>query len=186
METPAVQNADDRDRRAKDEQFVRLLTGCQNQLYAFILSLLPDPHAASDVLQETNVVMWRKADEYAPETDFAAWACRVAYFEIRSYRRNRARDRHVFDESLLDNLAQGAAERVGRLGERFEMLDDCLAALTPEQQELIRLRYRTGGSIREVAQTRQQSSGSIATMLFRIRKLLLDCIERKQLAGRDR
>ncbi len=42
---------------AAQDQFVRLLTEHQRQLYTYILTLLAHPVDADDVLQETNVVM---------------------------------------------------------------------------------------------------------------------------------
>ena len=56
------------------EQFVRNLTDCQPRLYAFILSLLPNRDDASDVLQDTNLVIWRRSAEFTDGTNFVAWA----------------------------------------------------------------------------------------------------------------
>ena len=42
------------------ERFVTSLTDSQDLLYAYILSLFPDVDLARDVLQETNLVLWRK------------------------------------------------------------------------------------------------------------------------------
>lgn len=65
-----VANADPS--RGASAEFVRLLTGNQRKLYAFILSLLRRPADADDVLQETNMVMWRKCAEFEPGTNFDA------------------------------------------------------------------------------------------------------------------
>ncbi len=43
-------------------EFVRRLTGCQPRLYAYIMTLVLDPHEADDVLQKANLVMWEKLD----------------------------------------------------------------------------------------------------------------------------
>ena len=91
------------------EQFVQQLTACQTMLYAYILMLLPSHDDADDVLQETNLVLWRKADEFVDGTEFGAWACRVAHFQVRAWLRDAQRDRHVFDPELLGSLA-GEAE----------------------------------------------------------------------------
>lgn len=63
---------------ARDD-FIRHLTGFQGKLYAYTLALLADPDAAADVVQETNVVLWHKADQFTPGTNFASWALHVAY-----------------------------------------------------------------------------------------------------------
>lgn len=43
-------------------EFIQLLTTHQSRLYAYILTLVFDPNDADDVLQETNTVLWSKAD----------------------------------------------------------------------------------------------------------------------------
>ena len=48
----------------KSEQFVRHLTENQNRLYGYVYSLLGDHSRAADVVQETNLVLWRKVGEF--------------------------------------------------------------------------------------------------------------------------
>ena len=70
---------------ADNMEFVRLLTGQQRQLYLYIIALLPNPTDVDDVLQATNMVLWSKADEFEPGSDFGAWARRVAHFEVLAF-----------------------------------------------------------------------------------------------------
>ncbi|MDF1745393.1 MAG: sigma factor, partial [Gimesia sp.] len=48
------------DQSDNTEQFVQQLTENQNRLYGYVYSLLGDHSRAEDVLQETNLVLWRK------------------------------------------------------------------------------------------------------------------------------
>ncbi len=48
----------------KSDRYFLAITAIQNRLHAYILSLLADPVAAQDVLQETNLVLIRKADDF--------------------------------------------------------------------------------------------------------------------------
>ena len=64
------------------ENFVRLLIEAQGSLYAFILTLLANADTAKDVLQETNLVLWRKNEEFEAGTHFFAWARRIAEFQV--------------------------------------------------------------------------------------------------------
>ena len=59
-------------------EFARLVDEHQGRLKGYILSLVFDPHAASDILQETNLILCRKADKFEAGTNFRAWAFRVA------------------------------------------------------------------------------------------------------------
>src|SRR5262245_8659861 len=103
----------------KRDEFIAQLTVSQPSLWAYIFSLLPDHAAAQDLLQETNLTLWRKADDFQPSTSFLAWSSQVAYFHVLSYRRRMRRDRLVFDENVLAYLAERQADRVAELGDRL-------------------------------------------------------------------
>jgi len=113
------------------EQFVRLLTIHQNGLFAYLVAFLGDLHEASDVLQETNLVLWRKAGEFVEDTDFTAWSRKIAYFQVPAYVRDRKRDRHLFDGDLLAQLS-GRLETADEDARRLA-LRSCLAELPDDQ-----------------------------------------------------
>ncbi|MGI9241870.1 MAG: sigma factor, partial [Verrucomicrobiales bacterium] len=57
------------------EAFVRLFAHYEPDLRRFIRSLLPTATDTDEVLQQTAIVIWRKFDQYDPETNFMKWAC---------------------------------------------------------------------------------------------------------------
>jgi len=166
-----------------DEDFIRELTASQGKLLAFILTLLPEVNGASDVLQETHIEMWRKRAEFVEGTHFVAWACQVARYKVLEYRRSLARERLVFDEQLLSQLAKDAGEHAEQSLERIGLLESCLAKLSPRQRALIGERYTLGRSIRQISERLGRSASALAVALFRIRQSLLDCIERQLSEG---
>jgi RNA polymerase sigma-70 factor, ECF subfamily len=163
-----------------DELIVRL-TACQNRLYAYILSLLPDPDRARDVLQEANLVIWRKSSEYAPGTNFESWAYKIAYFEVLAERRRQLKQHRVvlLGDDLLKQLACEAEPKLATLDLRAAALEDCLGVLNARQRDQLLDRYRPGGSVKEVAARAGISQSAAGVVLHRIRKSLLDCIRRK-------
>lgn len=161
------------------DEFIVRLTDCQNRLYAYILSLLPDPERARDVLQETNVVMWRKADQFTAGTSFDAWACKIAHFEVLAERRRRCKDRHLFSDSLLEQLSSEATSRLSDFDDRAVAIEQCLERLEPQQRARLLERYGPGGSIKSIAAKSGSTPGAIAVALYRVRRLLLDCVQRK-------
>jgi RNA polymerase sigma-70 factor, ECF subfamily len=166
-------NSDDR-----TERFIRLMTGHQNGLFTYLASLLGGLDEAHDVLQETNLVLWRRSDDFVEGTDFGAWARTIAHYQILAYVRDKKRDRHVFDVQLLQQLAQ----RPGPVGDdegRRLALRRCLAELTDDQRRLIGRRYSPGGSIKVIAQQLGKSEGAIKMTLSRIRQGLMHCIRGK-------
>jgi RNA polymerase sigma-70 factor (ECF subfamily) len=52
------------------------------------------------------VVLWRKFDQCATQENFRKWAFGVAQFEVLAWKRDRARDRLMFDEELLGALVK--------------------------------------------------------------------------------
>jgi len=90
-----------------DEQIVQLIAGSQDRLFAYVLTLVPDRTVARDILQEANLVLWRRRESFAPGTSFAAWAYKIAFMQVLAHRRDLGRDRHVFfSEELMGQLAE--------------------------------------------------------------------------------
>ena len=166
-----------------NEQYITQLTAAQPGLWAYIFSLLPDPVAAQDVLQETNLTLWRKANEFQAGTNFLAWACQVGYFHVLSHRRRVRRDRLIFDEEVFAYLAERQADRAAELGDRLAALRGCLEKLPPTSRRLLEERYAPGGSVKELAETDGRSVAALSQVLYRIREKLLACIETTRAAG---
>ncbi len=158
-------------------EFVQLLTSHQSRLYAYVLSLLGDRTQAEDVLQETNAVLWRKASEFKLGTNFGAWMLKVAYFQVMAHRRRLTRDRLIFDDDFLQDMAQGAEKQGERQGENQRRLGDCIGKLTERYQELIRRRYTDGATLKSIAAQSGQSENSIKQALFRARAALIECVK---------
>ena len=164
-------------------EFVRLLTGTQSRLYAYICTLMGAAAPARDVLQETNLVLWDKAQEYDPARPFLPWAYRIAYLQVLAYRKRCARSRLVFDEELVSAVATEFARVDARQQEdpmqdrRLEALDHCLGKLAAGGRSLIEERYRRGAPVEQIARRLRKAPNVVSASLYRIRKALHACIE---------
>ena len=159
------------------QDFIKLLTQAQPSLYAYILSLVFNEAQAEDLLQETNITLWEKAEQFTAGTNFVAWTYRVAYFKVLAHRRTMARDRNMFNEELLDYLAERQLNRSDLLDRRREALQECLQKLSAYQQKLLKARYKIGGSIKTIATQKGCSAGVISQTLYRIRCALIKCVQ---------
>jgi RNA polymerase sigma-70 factor (ECF subfamily) len=173
-------------RTLNDDEFVQLLTACQLRLLAYIVSLVHDTDAAQDVLQETNAELWGKRAEFRPESEFGAWASRIAHFKVLSHFRDRSRERLVFDADLLADLAVRAEAQTAELDETGRWLEDCLSELPEARRTAILDRYRPGNSVNALAQAEKKSAGAMSKALARTRALLLACLRRKKQEARSR
>ena len=163
----------------QNEQFVSLLTRYHQRIYLFILSLVCNQSEADDLLQETTLILWQKFGEFEQGTNFKAWAFRVAYLKILQYRERQGHERLQFDEQYLHRMADMAVAMPDTVDQRREALARCLAKLSEKKRQMIRSRYRAGGSEKAAAQELGCSLHAIHKALTRVRRTLQDCVHIK-------
>lgn len=162
-----------------DQQFVYDLTDWQNRLFGYLVTLLGNVHDARDVLQETNLVMWRRMDTFTPGTDFGAWARKCAYFQAMAFLRDRKRGPSLLGEELLALIAEEEGQNHADENERKLALRDCLGGLSDEHRALIKRRYHDAMPLRKLATDCGKSESAMKMTLLRIREMLHVCIESK-------
>src|SRR5260221_234811 len=126
------------------KQLVALLTQHQRRIFAYLYTLVPDRNDAEDLLQETCLVICEKFNDFKPGTDFVAWACQIAYWRVRYARQKFARSKVVFQQEIVDALAQTASEIKSELDDRHVALPLCLENLPTPDRDLVLTRYEPG------------------------------------------
>jgi RNA polymerase sigma-70 factor (ECF subfamily) len=170
---------------SKVERFAQLLATCQRRVFLYALSLLHNAADAEEVLQETNLVLWRKFDEYQPGTNFDRWACRIAYFEVLKFRQKKASAARLFSSDFVESLAAEAERSIDLLDARRSALTRCLGKLSEKDRGLVMHRYQEHATTPSVAEALGRSVQGTRRALHRIRMALLACIERT-LAAEER
>ena len=158
---------------------MQLFTKHQRRLFLLILSQIPDPIDAEEILQNVNVIILKKHDQFQLGTNFLAWAAAIANFEVLKFRSRRARDRLVFSDQFLTTVAEEALEQSEELERRRLALQACVEKLRTQDRELIQLRYSPGESGKHLAQRIGRPSNSVYQSLGRIRRTLMECIQRR-------
>jgi RNA polymerase sigma-70 factor, ECF subfamily len=168
--------------RDKNDEFADLVAAHCGRLFAYIYALVHSMSDTEDVYQETVLTLWRKFDQFAPNTNFGAWARTTARHKVGHFYRTRRRSRLYFDDALLAELAETQAEL--DLRDSAEMAEsyhrallDCTQRLPAADQRLLGLCYSGTAGINNVAQQEGRSPQSICNSLKRIRGVLFDCIE---------
>lgn len=133
------------------EGFVQLLAREQRRLFLYIHSSLPNWADAEEVLQNTNLILWRKSDEFQPGSELYCWACRVAHFEILKFLEKRDRDQRLFSVEFADEMSREMLANTDLFDRRHEALQVCLGRLCAADRELILLRYADGATTQSVA-----------------------------------
>jgi len=157
--------------------FLAKVTRSQRPLYGFIATLIGGGADADDVLQETNLVLWRKAAEYDPSRDFMSWALRIAQLQaLAQLKKNRRRP--LFDTALLERIADDAIADRDQADSRRQALAACLQKLPDKHRRLVAKRYEPGASVIAIAAESGSQPKAVSEMLRRIRQTLLKCIQR--------
>jgi RNA polymerase sigma-70 factor, ECF subfamily len=168
-----VENQEDR-----VAEFLELYSSNYPRLQFYVTALLPTANDSSDVLQEISMVMWRKFDSFELGTNFFAWACKIARFQVMKYRERQERSARLFDTNLLEKLAVDATDEGVIVSVPLQALENCLGKLSEIDRSLIRRRYQPGTTVRQLAADIGRTANSLSKSLGRIRRSLLECIDR--------
>ena len=166
------------DQNFREEEFLHLFAKSQRGLHAYILALVFDADAAADLLQETNIVLWQKFEQYQAGTNFFAWAREVARLTVLRYRRTNSKRIATLDPHLLEELAERFSESQDSGDHEREALAGCLKKLRDGDREMIVTRYRPGASVGTMAKRLGRPENSVSQSLCRIRRTLAECIQR--------
>lgn len=163
--------------RAAFEALFRNVSGA---LLAVCLRLIPDRAEAEDVLQESFVAIWHKADQFDPQRATAmTWMIAIV--------RNKAIDRlrgsaHAFKRASVE-LAEELSDQAPSPAARAEAVSDaellrtCLEALEPRRRQLIRTAFFDGDTYEELAQRTGSPIGSVKSWIRRGLLQLRACLE---------
>ena len=161
-------------------EYVAKITESQRRIYAYIISIAPPGMSVDDVLQETNIVLWKKIDEFEPGSNFIAWAFSIARFQVMAAVKKYKRQSWLtFDQDILDSLTRDFQDQMDNFETRHSHLRECLQELGPKETEIIQHRYYSEGNLEDYSKKIKASVTSLKQSLFRIRAALKKCIRNK-------
>ena len=159
-------------------EFLDLLTRHDRALALYVYGLVPSSADAEDILQQTKMLLWREFSRFEPGTHFLAWARKIAFHQILSWRRKRQRGHLPLSDEMLESLSH-EIEKLADQGDRREALRDCLSKLPHEHRQLVLLRYYEDLEIEQVAERVKSTAGAVYRALSRVRQSLLVCVEKE-------
>jgi len=165
------------ERRARFEELARELI---DPLRRF-LARRTDPATADDVLSDTLLVCWRRLDEVPANA--LPWAYGVARNCLANVQRGeRRRERLVARISVMDP----PVEATPTADDRDDELLEALAALRPEDAELLRLWAWERLTPAEIATVLQVTANAASIRLHRAREKLRDELRKiQQVSGHE-
>jgi RNA polymerase sigma-70 factor, ECF subfamily len=167
----------DRDRQ---KLFAELVACYQSQLYAYIFAVVKNRDDAEDLFQSVCLVLWRKFELFQPGSSFFSWARQTAKLMMCNFLRHKRNLSTSASEELLDALAETVSKVQGDGVElHVAALRRCREKLLATDEELLQLRYVEDLGIREIADRLRRLQPSVCRSLNRIRRMLLECIQRE-------
>ncbi len=158
-------------------KFLELFAAHHQRILSYIFTLLPNEQDAQDVFQKVSLVLWKKFDAFDQDGDFMAWACGVAYYEVRNFLRVSARNRLQFCDELMERLADERSEREQDADRRLEILRECIKELPEGERKLLMQAYGEGRPIRELAEKQGKAPQTLYNRLNLIRRKLFHRVQ---------
>ena len=135
------------------------------RMYAYIYRRVSDSALAEDLTSELFVRVLRSIrDSRAWRGSFLPWLYRIAHnLVVDSYRRQPAVPPASLDEAPIISGEDDPLEAVQDAQAR-ERLQAAIRRLTPEQQEVLALRFGEGLTAREVAEVIRKNTGAVEAL----------------------
>ena len=143
------------------ERLARHWLEAEPSVQAYVFAAVSGFQDAEDVLQQVALTVARRFDEYDATRSFCAWALWLAKSRIADHYRKKGRERLVFSEALMDQLAEVLVQQQPERAARHEVLA---------------LRYEEGAPMDRVAEAIESTASAVRVILFRIRNLLAECM----------
>lgn len=156
-----------------DDALAELYDRYAARVFGVCVRILSEAQMAEDALQEVYVRVWERSRSFdAARGNFLTWLMGITRNTcIDQLRRLRARpqaadqpdeaDGFSFEETLTD--ANSDVPEIAALNERAALVRRALAALTPEQRQVIELSYFRGLTRREIARKLAWPEGTVHT-----------------------
>jgi RNA polymerase sigma-70 factor (ECF subfamily) len=163
------------------DRYAELIRLHQDGVWKTVAALLRDDRKSEEMVQEVFVEAYQGLAGYREGGDFGTWVRAIARNRVRRELRSRGREsrrllayRERLEERLKDDA--GAEKQDDRLGAAFAL---CRERLPVSAAQALDLRYVESLGLDEIAARTGRTVQAVRQLLFRLRLMLRDCIERK-------
>ena len=141
------------------------------RLARFLERVTRRPHAIEEILDDTMLAVWRKADSFNGSSQVSTWIFAIAYrMALKSFKRDRNWVRNLFDDREETSVPSPEAELIA--GQARSRIQRLLADLSPEQRAVVELTYYHGCAYKEIAEIVGCPVDTVKTRMFYARRRL--------------
>jgi RNA polymerase sigma-70 factor (ECF subfamily) len=169
------------DAQRRDAAFLRLADEHLDRAYRLARAILRDPVEAQDATHDAFVRAWRKWATLRDPARFEPWFDRILVNTCR----NRLRANRVQATDISAEVALASGDHAARAEDR-ETLGAAIAALSPDHQVVVALRFYRDLSIAEIALRLGIPAGTVQSRLHYAMKRLHDTLGAAGPSGSDR
>jgi RNA polymerase sigma-70 factor (ECF subfamily) len=159
--------------RGESDAWHALFERHKDKVYSIALRYSGDAAVAQDITQDTFLKLFAGLRSFRGDSAFGSWLYRLVVNSCLDQKRRVRRLMPLLDEamSMLQAPEKSALDQMVR-AELSGHLQEVVTALSDEQRILLVLRYTQALSYSEIAEVLGTSSGTIASRLSRIHRML--------------
>ena len=149
--------------------FERLYRRYYDRLFRFVLRVTGRMNLVEDVINDTMIVIWRKAGEYRAAAQASTWIFGIAYRKSLKALSRELRAPEVVDEAPeTEELPADVVDRAGL----HTAIRQAVMRLPPEHRAVVDLTFYFNKSYEEVAQILDCPVGTVKSRMFHARAKL--------------
>lgn len=158
--------------------FQRLVRQYQEKVRGLVYSILSDPEAMDDLVQEIFIKVYTSINRFEHRSNLGTWIYRIAVNHCRDeIRRRRVRRFFSMEKMELDPMEMSpAADKALLKKERIELVRWGLSKVSEKHRTIIVLRDFEDMSYEQIAEVLNLELGTVKSRLNRARLALKDVI----------
>lgn len=162
------------------EALAELYRRFSSMLFGFLISLIHDPAAAEDLLQEVFLAVWTGAGRFRGASSVKTWMFNIAYKRSVSWLRKR-RDLPIpeVDELLVEPGVEGTA----LTNIQNQAIRRALGCLPAEHRAVLELVFFYDCAYKEIAEIMDCPVGTVKSRMSHARRELLGILRIGELTG---
>jgi RNA polymerase sigma-70 factor, ECF subfamily len=151
----------------------------EKRLYLFIKSKLNDSFEAADILNETFLEVWRKAETFEGRSKVSTWLFGIAYY--KTVDRMRKRTDIPMDSDNFPETADDSPDAMACLltAEKSDHIKFCLDTLKAVQRAVMQLAFFEDLPYSEIALIVDCPENTVKTRMFHAKQAMKRCLSNR-------
>ena len=158
------------------QAFDELYRKYQTRLGRFLANVVRQPQIVEEVLDDTLMVVWQRANDFKGESKLSTWIFAIAY--RKAMKALRRYDAPLEDHDAENRLSPDASpEQAFGQSRLHALLREAMTNLSADHRAVVELTYFQDLSYREIAEIMECPVDTVKTRMFYARRQLKRCLD---------